>query len=394
MTSQHSDQLVNPAILDQVHGWRDYAEAKLGFRNHWYPIIKSSEVEEGKPVTAMLCGEPLLFNRIDGVVHCVRDRCLHRGVKFSRKVECHTKATLTCWYHGYTYRWDDGKLVDIIAAPNSRVTNGKRAVRSFATEEAQGLVFVYMGDRNGEIPPLSRDVPPGFLDADKHFIPRTQVVNSNWRHGVENGFDTTHIYIHRESRLVQENNMVLPLGFAPSETKSFELCEIGEGGPVGIVETYGPHVVPAFEGVIEGEVALRVSSDMEGKVVLPHTISMWVPCALKVDPWPAPHTTQIEFYVPIDATRHLYVQTLGTAASTEEEKRAFTHEYNNRWLHYALDDFNGPDIWAREAAEEGYADDQQWVDEALFEADANIIAFRRLISDRNGGVQRPSDLRG
>jgi carbazole 1,9a-dioxygenase terminal dioxygenase component len=388
----HSDEMVDPAILDRVRGWRDYVEAKIGFRNHWYPILQSEDVKEGATATATLCGERLIFTRIDGAVQCLRDKCLHRGVRFSHKPECHKKGSLTCWYHGYSYRWFDGVLTDVIAAPNTRIVDGNRGVRSFAVEEAKGLVFVYMGERDANLPPLSRDVPPGFLDDDLHVQSKLRVVESNWRHGVENGFDTTHIYIHRESRLIQENNLLLPLGFAPSETKSFTIVD-GDDGPIGVIEEYGPHVVPAFEGRIEGETVLTVPSDMAGKNLVPSTISMWLPCALKVDPWPDPATTQFEWYVPIDATRHLYVQTLGAKAATDAERRAFEHEYNNRWEFYAFDEFNGPDIWAREAAEEGYADDHHWIDEALFEADENIIAFRRLISKRNQGVQRPEHLR-
>ena len=386
------DELVDPAILDKVKGWRDYVEAKLGFRNYWYPILLSEEIEEGKPVTATLCGEKLIFNRIDGQVHCLRDRCLHRGVRFSNKPECHTKATITCWYHGYTYRWADGVLTDVIAAPATQIVNGTRGVRSFAVEEAKGLVFVFMGDRSADIPPLSDDVPPGFLADDNYVLTKRQPVASNWRHGVENGFDKTHIYIHRESRLIQENDLVLPLGFAPSGEISHEVID-GVDGPKGVIEVYGPHVIPAFEGRVEGETVLTVSSDVTGKKLVPGSISMWIPCALKVDPWPDPATTQYEWYVPVDATTHMYIQSLGTHAATEGERRDFRREFNNRWAYYAFEEFNGPDIWARVAAEEGYADDQQWVDEALFEADENIVVFRRLIAKRNRGVQRPTDLR-
>jgi carbazole 1,9a-dioxygenase len=386
-----TDDLVDPEILKRVRGWRDYVEAKLGFRNHWYPILQSGDVLEGKTTTAKLCGENLLLTRIDGVVHCMRDRCLHRGVKFSQKPECHTKGSITCWYHGYTYRWADGVLTDVIAAPNTKIVDGTRGVRTFAVEEAKGLVFVFMGER-AQVTPLARDVPPGFLDADLHVMSKLRTVASNWRHGVENGFDTTHIYIHRESRLIQQNNLVLPLGFAPSQTKSFTVIDEGPG-PIGVVEEYGPHVIPAFEGRIEGQTVLTVPSDITGKNLVPSTISMWLPCALKVDPWPDPSTTQFEWYVPIDETTHLYVQTLGSIAPTPEAKRDFERAFHNRWSFYAFDEFNGPDIWAREAAELGYADDHHWIDEALFEADENIIAWRRLISKRHGGVQRRSDLR-
>jgi carbazole 1,9a-dioxygenase terminal dioxygenase component len=387
-----NDTLVDPAILEKVRGWRPYVEAKLGFRNHWYPILQSTNLAEGGTATATLCGEPLIFTRLDGVVYCLRDRCLHRGVRFSKKPECHAKGSLTCWYHGYTYRWRDGRLTDVIAAPNTKIVDGRRGVRTFPVQEAKGLVFVFMGDAAQALPALATDVPPKFLDEDLHVMSKLRIVRSNWRHGVENGFDTTHIYIHRESRLIQENNLVLPLGFAPSAAKSWHIEE-SPAGPVGVVEDYGPNVVPAFEGRIEGRTVLKVPSDIEGKNLVPHTISMWLPCALAVDPWPDPATIQMEWYVPVDATTHLYVQTLGKRVADDAGRREFQREYHNRWEHYAFDEFNGPDIWAREAAEEGYASDHHWVDEALFEADENIIAFRRLVSERNRGVQRLSDLR-
>jgi carbazole 1,9a-dioxygenase terminal dioxygenase component len=81
--------LVNPAVLGKVKGWRPYVEAKLGFRNHWYPALFSSELAEGKPVEATLLGESILINRVDGVAYAIRNRCLHRGVKFSHRLECH-----------------------------------------------------------------------------------------------------------------------------------------------------------------------------------------------------------------------------------------------------------------------------------------------------------------
>jgi len=38
--------LVSPEVLSQVKGWARYVEAKLGFRNHWYPIRFAHEVLE------------------------------------------------------------------------------------------------------------------------------------------------------------------------------------------------------------------------------------------------------------------------------------------------------------------------------------------------------------
>lgn len=391
MSTQEST-MVSPDILKRVKNWKGYVEARLGFKNHWYPVLFSKELEEGKPVPVQALGDKLLLNRIDGKVYAIRDRCIHRGVQLSRKTECHTKHSITCWYHGYTYRWSDGKLTDVIAAPNSKIVDGNRGVKSFPVEEAKGLIFVFIGDADFDVPPLSTDVPPGFLDEDRVVFGKRVNVASNWRQGVENGFDVTHIYIHRESNLISNNNLLLPLGFAPTNVHAWEVLT-DPSKPRGVCETYGPHVVPAFNGTIEGQKVLEINPSTEGKNLIPGQVSMWIPCALKVDPWPDPATTQFEWYVPVDEKNHMYIQTIGKKCSSKDEAVSFEFEYNSRWEAYALDDFNGPDIWAREAAEEAYADDYQWIDEALFEADANILAFREVISNHNRGIQTRDDLR-
>lgn len=154
---------VDPKILRKVAVGRDYVAAKYGFRNHWYPALFSSELEEGKPQRVELLGEAVLLNRIDGQVFGMHDRCLHRGVALSRKVECYTKGTITCWYHGFTYRFSDGQLCDIVGVEKSAAI-GRRALRTYPVVEAKGVIFVFIGDADFEVPPLAHDVPPRFLE--------------------------------------------------------------------------------------------------------------------------------------------------------------------------------------------------------------------------------------
>ena len=163
--------LVDPEVLDRIRGWRGYAEAKLGFRNHWYPTLNSGEVTEGRPVTFQLAGEKLLINRIDGRLYCIKDQCLHRGVPLSRKVECYSKDTVTCWYHGWTYQWADGKLCDILTDPSSKLI-GTRSLKTYPVQEFKGLVFVFLGDLEGdsEPPPLATDLPPGFDEPNRFWL--------------------------------------------------------------------------------------------------------------------------------------------------------------------------------------------------------------------------------
>jgi carbazole 1,9a-dioxygenase terminal dioxygenase component len=365
---------------------RDYVAAKYGFRNHWYPALFSSELEEGQPRPLTLLGEHILVQRIEGVVYAIRDRCLHRGVPMSRKLECYTRGTVTCWYHGFTYRFSDGVLCAIAGSEGSAVI-GRKKLHTYPVTEAKGLVFVFVGDADYPLPPLRHDVPPTFLDNDMVIRGKHRTVAANWRIGAENGFDSTHIFIHKDSVLVADADLALPLGLQPRGRHAFK-TSLAEDGPKGVFDNFGPdEVVPVFTAHIEGEEVLHGA--IHGRNRVPHNISMWLPCALRVQPWPVPELTQYEWYVPIDGDHHLYLQTLGRRCATAADEAAFDVEFQRRWLPKALDGFNDDDVWAREATQPFYADDSGWLKEQLFEADGNIVEWRKLASSHARGIQAP-----
>lgn len=384
---------VDAAILKQVRVGREYVAAKYGFRNHWYPALFSDEIGEGEVKPVQLLGEPILLRRIDGSVFGVRDRCLHRGVALSRKIECYTSDTITCWYHGFTYRFQTGELTAILGAPQSGVI-GKRRLRTYPVQEAQGLVFVFVGDPTDSPPPLAEDVPPGFLDPRLKVHGIRSEVRANWRLGCENGFDSTHIFIHKHAEFVKSNHLALPLGLVPKGRSSFHAV-VGAGGPKGVFDLFDPdHVTPVFEAAVDDKVLLK--GNPEGRNKLPHDISIWLPCALRVQPWPDPALTQYEWYVPVDGERHVYLRTLGKICGSEEEAADWRREFDRHWCVFALAEgtgFNSDDIWAREAMEPFYRDDTGWLREQLFEADGNIVEWRKLASRHNRGIQQPEHLR-
>lgn len=381
---------VDAAILERVRIGREYVAAKYGFRNHWYPALFSAEIAEEQVVPVQLLGERILLKRVDGRVYGIRDRCLHRGVQLSRKIECFTKNTITCWYHGFTYRVEDGMLCDIVGAPQSGVI-GKKRIRTYPVQEAKGLVFVFVGDELHPLPPLAEDVPPDFLAPELAVRGVRSDVKANWRVGCENGFDSTHIFIHRNAALIRENDLALPLGLVPKGRSSFQSVE-EPGAPKGVFDLFDPdHVTPVFEGAIEKQTVLTGNPEAANK--LPHHISIWLPGVLRVHPWPDPTLTQYEWYVPIDGERHIYLRTLGKLVANADQEQQFAREFESRWRPLALEGFNLDDIWAREATEDFYRDDTGWLREQLFEADGNIIEWRRLASRHNRGIQGPEHLR-
>ena len=386
--SDAKNPIVDPAVVAQLKSWGGYVDAKLGFRNHWYPVRFSDELEEGKPSPFQLGGEKLLINRVDGKAYCMADTCLHRGVPLSEKIECYSKATITCWYHGWTYDFKDGNLCDILTDPNSKMI-GNRALQTYPVEEAKGLVFVFLGDvAEGDKPPaLALDLPPGFLDEDRYALGIRREIGSNWRLGAENGFDTTHIFIHKDSTYITARDAPIPLGFATLPGLELDIHD-RDDAPKGVVDPLMGNYQPVFAAEIDGKPALS-SHRPEGAHQTIFRISLWLPGILTVENHPEPDITQVEFYVPIDERRHMYFQVLSKQGVTQPEQvQRYREEFTSLHEPLALRGFNDDDIWAREAAQSFYDDDRGWLEEQLFEADHNLIAWRKLASDHGRGIQR------
>ncbi len=365
--------------------WQVYLEASLGFRNHWYPALFSVELPEGEIKAVELLGEPVLFRRIDGVVYAIRDRCLHRGVPFSIRPECYTKHTITCWYHGFTYNWKDGRLITILTYPESALI-GKISLKTYPVEEHKGLIFIFIGDLD-PTPPLYEDVQPGFLDAGLAIYPRGErtLVRSNWRLAAENGFDASHVYIHRNSPLVISRRRPMPLATIFPTREGMVIAEAGK--PKGVIKGSN-RPVSVWEAEIEGvKVASRFMPRPDTPRVSPD-VSMWLPCGLKVDPFPVEGMTHFEWYVPKDEHSHWYIVTWGKYVRSEMEAEEFYQEVEAYWKDMVVNKFNIDDVTAREAMERFYAQEGGWYRERLYRPDLIITEWRKLASAHNRGIQR------
>ncbi len=382
---------VDNELLRKVPSWNNYLAAKLGFRNHWYPIKLSREIEEAQVVPVTLCGENIILRRIDGKVFALKDRCLHRGVPFSHKPECYTKNTITCWYHGFTYKWQTGELCDILASPDSKAI-GRSKLKTYPVEEAKGVIFVFIGDETTDVPPLSKDVPPGFLDEDMALEGDSYMVDSNWRVGCENGFDGLHVYIHRTSPLVNNTQRSLPIGHTAQSGK-VELYE-DDSGPKGVYDAFAHHE-SLWEGKVEGQVVVNGVRNPrpDGSPSRTTAASVWLPGVLRVDDFPDSGRHQFEWYVPVTENKHYYLIMIGKRAKDDEEALRHRQEFWSRWKPISLDGFNNQDIEARVALETFYKDDSAWIEEMLIEGDWPIVKWRELAHRNCRGIQLPEHLR-
>lgn len=365
--------------------WKPYLEASLGFRNHWYPAFFSTDLAEGECRGEEMLGEPIFFKRIDGIVHAIEDRCPHRGVSFAVRPECYTKNTVTCWYHGFTFDVRNGALVAILTDPESPLI-GKLDIKSYPVEERKNVVFVFIGD--DEPAPLIEDVQPGFLDDGLAIVScgHREVIEGNWRLAAENGVDASHVYIHRNSGLLNAGQRAVPLAsyFLSREGMVIE----DEGGPKGVIKGAGQRV-SVWETEIEGvKVAAQYRPDEAAGPSGGTDTSLWLPCGLKVDPFPQQGMIHFEWYIPVDEKSHRYMITWGRYVDSEEEAAQFHHEVDRFWRDAVVGKFNDEDVIARAAMQRFYADEDGWNRERLFRPDVVLTEWRKLASRHNRGIQR------
>lgn len=333
--------------------WPRYEAAVLGFREYWYPVAWSRKIG-AKPTPVQALGQKIMLVRDDGVVRALHDRCPHRGVPLSHKMASQEfPGTWSCCYHGWTFDLETGVLVAAITdGPESPIC-GKVAVRTYPVHEQRGLVWVWMGD--GEPRPFADDVPAELLDPKAVVVGRITVRDGNWRFGAENGFDDGHAkWLHRNALWTKRVKM--PVW---SEMK----------------------VIRDNEWITRRKDAMHYKADFPGLGSFPRKkwykrregnktkVSLRLPGTLRVkyETW-----THFEWWVPVTATNHIYVQ-LATMnrGRWENLKFWFYYRFWARWVFHGM--FNDEDRLMVEVTDAP--------PERLYRPDVSLTEWRRLVEE-------------
>lgn len=185
-------------------------------RNQWYVILESKEVKR-KIKSVRRLGEQLVLWRDEKkAVHCLVDRCCHRGVALSAGKL--VKSGLQCPFHGLEYQ-GNGSCSCIPANSRNSKVPGNFKVPSYPVYEKHGWIWIWWGKGqaagnsspeyaetsvlkiNSTIEPPN-DTPEFFPDIDDSFSYST--IQDNWKthysRVLENQLDVVHLpFVHHNT---------------------------------------------------------------------------------------------------------------------------------------------------------------------------------------------------
>ncbi len=201
-------------------------------RQYWMPAFISSELEvDGFPRRIRLLGEDLIAYRdSQGRVGVVDENCPHRGSSmiFARNEE----GGLRCAYHGWKFDCT-GACTDMPSEGEGSNFKDKVRIKSYKTEERNGIVWLYMGPRK-EPPPLpDLEVNLEGSPRGRPGIPFKYVRQCNWAQALEGDIDSVHLnFLH--TRLDRPNQIT-----AGDSNPHFEIMTTDYGHYFGARRTVG-----------------------------------------------------------------------------------------------------------------------------------------------------------
>ncbi|MBT6285438.1 MAG: Rieske 2Fe-2S domain-containing protein [Rhodospirillaceae bacterium] len=190
------------------------ARVALGPLNRWWPVIASWMVTD-TPLGLTRLGEKIvLWRDKDGSVHCVEDRCPHRGARLSMGWNLGDR--IACWYHGVEVG-GDGVVKDVPAVGECPLV-GEKCIKSYPVFEHMGGIFAWFGDElheeAGEFA-----MPEEFVSDEWGAMLCTAHWNCNWTYAVDNVMDPMHgAYLHAVSHSMAEGDLEAKMQIEKTDT--------------------------------------------------------------------------------------------------------------------------------------------------------------------------------
>lgn len=164
-------------------------------KNQWYGILDAKEVKQNKPVGVLRMGEKLvLWRSSNGQVHCLADKCCHRGASLSigRIVQDHIR----CPFHGFEYDLS-GRVVRIPANGFQSQVPDHYRVHAYSVVEKYGFIWLWYGESVENLPeiPFFESLREGFS-----YGGFSETWPVHYTRAIENQLDVVHLpFVHYNS---------------------------------------------------------------------------------------------------------------------------------------------------------------------------------------------------
>ncbi len=121
-------------------------------KNQWYGILDAKEIKGNNPIGVTRLGMKLvLWRSEDRGLHCIYDKCCHRGASLSAGEVLHD--TVRCPFHGFAYD-ASGKVVLIPANGSAAPVPERYHVQAFKVIEQYDFIWLWNGDFTDDAPEI------------------------------------------------------------------------------------------------------------------------------------------------------------------------------------------------------------------------------------------------
>lgn len=174
-------------------------------KNQWYAVLDSNQVKKNKLIGVTRLSEKLVFWRDNNdKVHCIFDKCCHRGASLSAGKVVHNH--VECPFHGFQY--DASGKVNYIPAngKNAKVPDRYR-VNAYMVKEAYGFIWLWYSDnKKTKLPKI-----PFFEDLKEKFSYGgfSETWDVHYSRAIENQLDVVHLPFVHTSTIGRGKNMIV-----------------------------------------------------------------------------------------------------------------------------------------------------------------------------------------
>lgn len=178
------------------------AELKALFRPLPLIAAHASQLGVGQVMAHDDFGVPLLLSRdTDGTLRCFLNVCRHRGMRLLESTDCaHTRNSVVCPYHGWTYRLDGSLRHMLHAEAFDTCPKSQRDLVPVPCEERHGLIWV-VPDPQGSLnldaylAGLNTELPFYAIDKLQHFRTVEAQYPANWKLIMDAFLESYHIRV-------------------------------------------------------------------------------------------------------------------------------------------------------------------------------------------------------